>query len=249
MMLGLEFQARHLFGLPERSDKFLLEDTNSSDPYRLFNVDLFPHQEFNKQGLYSSIPYVTGHSAAHDSSVLWFNAAETWVDISTVKAAGKRVNFISESGAIELFLIGSASKESPKRVANLLARVTGYPTLPPFFAIGFHYSKWEDSISAERIMYYNDEFEKAGIPVDVFWMDLPYTNDRMYFTFNPSTFKDEPRQRMEAAVSLADRRLVVLTDPHIKKNTHYHVFQNGMKKDMTKDGDGNLTSIFVKNPD
>ena len=62
--------------------------------------------------------------------------------------------------------------------------------LPPFFSLGFHYSKWEDSTSAQRIRSYNDEFENAGIPVDVLWMDLPYTNDRMYFTFNPRTFND-----------------------------------------------------------
>ena len=46
-MIGFEFEAKHLFGLPERSDNFLLKDTDSSDPYRLFNVDLFPHDEFN----------------------------------------------------------------------------------------------------------------------------------------------------------------------------------------------------------
>ena len=81
VMFGVKLTGRHLFGLPERSSSFLLNDTSEQDPYRLYNTDLFPHAEFNKQGLYSSIPYLTAHTATSDASVLWYNAAETWVDI------------------------------------------------------------------------------------------------------------------------------------------------------------------------
>lgn len=70
-------------------------------------------------------------------------------------------------------------------------------------------------------------------------MDLPYANDRMYFTFNPRTFSDQERQKMELEISQAERRLVVLTDPHIKRHRFYHVFDRGTERDMKKDGDGN----------
>ncbi len=80
-MLGVKFTGTHVYGLPERSSQFLLRDTQEVDPYRLYNTDLFPHEEFNLQGLYSSIPYVTAHTAATDASIMWYNTAETWVDV------------------------------------------------------------------------------------------------------------------------------------------------------------------------
>ena len=116
--LGFKLNSEHLFGLPERSEKFLLRTTDEEgrDPYRLFNVDLFPHDEWNPQGLYRSIPYLTSHSANHAASILWYNSAETWVDLRKGLQGGMIVNFMSETGQMEVFLTGSAASDAPKRV-------------------------------------------------------------------------------------------------------------------------------------
>jgi hypothetical protein len=45
--MGVFTNARHHFGLPERADKFLLRETYGYSPYRLYAVDLFPHQEWH----------------------------------------------------------------------------------------------------------------------------------------------------------------------------------------------------------
>jgi alpha 1,3-glucosidase len=68
--------------------------------------------------------------------------------------------------------------------------------LPPFFSIGFHYSKWEDSTSANRIMEHNRNFENANMPLDVLWMDLPYTDGKTYFVFNKSKFMKGDMDKM-----------------------------------------------------
>ncbi len=68
--------------------------------------------------------------------------------------------------------------------------------MPPLFSLGFHYSKWEKETSARRNVEYNEKFEKNNIPLDVLWMDIPYTNDVKYFTFNPKTFKHEDHVEM-----------------------------------------------------
>ena len=54
-------------------------------------------------------------------------------------------------------------------------------------------------------------------------MDLPYTNGNRYFTFNQDTFNSADLQEMSLAVIRSDRRLVVITDPHIKDDEWYHV--------------------------
>lgn len=78
------------------------------------------------------------------------NAAETWVDIyqDELMIEGERfidegsyVDFVAESGKLEFFLFGSS--QSPKTVSHMLTNIIGYPTLPPLFSLGFHYSKWE----------------------------------------------------------------------------------------------------------
>jgi alpha 1,3-glucosidase len=70
-----------MFGLPERGDHLSLKTTEFTDPYRLFNSDVFVHDTFEPEGLYGAIPYLTGHSKDFDVSVLWMNSAESWVDI------------------------------------------------------------------------------------------------------------------------------------------------------------------------
>jgi hypothetical protein len=84
--VGVSFllHSHYLYGLPQRPDRHLLQDTLDSPqgPYHLFNKDIFPHHPFEDRGsLYGSIPYITAHSAKADASVLWRNAAETFVEI------------------------------------------------------------------------------------------------------------------------------------------------------------------------
>jgi len=79
----LFISSRHLFGLPERADLFRLKTTEDSDPYRLYTLDTFPHENFNRNPLYSSIPYVMAHNSDSrmDAGVVWHTGSETWVDI------------------------------------------------------------------------------------------------------------------------------------------------------------------------
>lgn len=132
--IGMSFlfqNAKHLFGIPERADTFLLRTTENSDPYRLYNLDVFPHSTYEPEGLYGSIPYLTAHTKNYDASILWMNAAETWVDIfktSYLNAEGRLTNFVSESGKMEFFIIASASKEGnhAHRVQKLLQTIVGF---------------------------------------------------------------------------------------------------------------------------
>lgn len=111
----------HLYGLPERADRFQLRTTESSDPYRLYNVDVFPHDEWSPEGLYGSIPYITSHAIDHDVSIIWMNSAETWTEIRKKNFENKStrsyndarlVDFLSESGKMEFFIVASAAKSA-----------------------------------------------------------------------------------------------------------------------------------------
>lgn len=110
--LDFGFPTRHLYGLPHRADSFILRDTKDSDPLQLHNKDWFKHPEHDEAvNLYGSIPYITSHSASRDASLLWNNAAETWVD-NLAAGDGRITNFMSISGQIDFVMFGS--EKSPK---------------------------------------------------------------------------------------------------------------------------------------
>ena len=202
--MGFAFpEMQHMFGLPQRKDAFRLNTTSDNGPYRLFNQDLFPHKPGTPVNLYASIPYLTGHSAQADSSVAWMNSADTWVDIYNLtnitdgNADGTYSFFLSESGALEFFIFSSTT--SPLDVQRALADITGYPPLPPAFSLGFHYSKWEDT-SSKLMIERNKEFTAKEFQVDVFWLDIGHTLDKMYFHFNEKKFPPDGIQKMNAEI-------------------------------------------------
>lgn len=56
---------------------------SGSDPYRLYNLDVFQYELHNLMALYGSVPVLISHNARRTMGVFWLNAAETWVDISS----------------------------------------------------------------------------------------------------------------------------------------------------------------------
>lgn len=76
-----------------------------------------------------------------------------------------------------------------------VAVLTGYAPMPPLYSLGFHFSKWA-SISTGLMLNRNFNFEIAGIPVDVLWMDINHNDRGKYFTFNPTLFPDADHKEL-----------------------------------------------------
>ena len=87
--------------------------------------------------------------------------------------------------------------------------------MTPIHMLGFHFCKWYN-ISADMMMQRNRDFTNYGFPVDVLWMDIGCTYEFQYFQFNPSTFNVNDLATMKSVINISTRRLVVITDPHIK---------------------------------
>jgi alpha 1,3-glucosidase len=162
-----------MYGLSERESSLLLSDTTQREPYRFFNIDYYAHQINDARGEYGSIPYITGHSKSNDGSLLWVNSADTWTDVIDQLDGTYLSNFVSESGHLEFFLFSS---QSPKTQLENLATITGHAPMPPIEALGYHFSKYAD-VSADIMMQRDSDFESHGFPVDVYWMDILYSQD------------------------------------------------------------------------
>lgn len=100
-----------LFGLGEREDTLVLKRTTDSNPYEMWAFDS-PHEPDRMAGLYGNMPYVQGVGENSSQAVTWVNSAHTWVfldDATYGDQQGSNINFVSETGALELFLFSSSA--------------------------------------------------------------------------------------------------------------------------------------------
>jgi alpha 1,3-glucosidase len=242
----------HVFGIPEHADSLSLKETRGGgpgkhdDPYRLYNSDVFEYELESPMTLYGAIPLMQAHRKGSTVGVFWLNGAETWIDIikSTVSSnplalghtskKNTHTHWISESGRIDLFVFLGPS---PNDISKTYGALTGYTQLPQQFAIGYHQCRW-NYVTDEDVKEVNAKFDKYQIPYDVIWLDLEYTDDRKYFTWDSLTFPDP--KGMQQKLDETERKLVVLIDPHIKNADKYFVSEELRSKNLAvlnKDGE------------
>lgn len=241
----------HVFGIPEHADSMSLKETrggagNHDNPYRMYNSDVFEYELDSPMTLYGSIPFMQAHRKGSTVGVFWLNAAETWVDIVkksaspnplSMSAAPKKnthTHWFSEAGRIDLFVFLGPT---PQDLSRTYGQLTGYTQLPQHFAIAYHQCRW-NYVTDEDVKEVDAKFDKYQIPYDVIWLDLEYTDDRKYFTWDPLTFPNP--KGMQEKLDASKRKLVVLIDPHIKNKNDYYVSQELNSKGLAvqnKDGE------------
>ncbi|KAH8387650.1 hypothetical protein KR093_008512, partial [Drosophila rubida] len=223
--------AEVLFGIPEHADSFALKSTSGTDPYRLYNLDVFEYIVDSKMALYGSVPVLYGHGPQRTAGVYWQNAAETWVDIYTAETnvvsslvnfvSGSRkqtppaAHFISESGIVDAFIMLGPK---PMDVFQQYAALTGTHELPQMFSLAYHQSRW--NYNDERdVTTVSAKFDEFNMPMDTMWLDIEYTDGKRYFTWDKFKFP-EPLTMIKNLTELG-RHLVVIIDPHIKRDNSY----------------------------
>ena len=180
MSVGMDFSFvdfDHLYGLPEHADSFSLRNTKgSTDPYRLFNLDVFEYELNSPMALYGSVPMVVAHSTEASIGLIWLNPSETWVDIesSSVGVSGlfaglvgqdskaRMTHWISETGVIDVwFLTGPTVSD----VVGQNALLSGTHPMPPYYSIGYHQCRWNYFTQTE-VAEVDSGFDDHDIPLD-----------------------------------------------------------------------------------
>ncbi|CAL1285603.1 unnamed protein product [Larinioides sclopetarius] len=239
--VGMDFSFvgfEHVYGIPEHADEFPLRTTKfsrgASDPYRLFNLDVFEYELNNPMALYASIPFMVAHSETNTLGLFWLNAAETWVDIEAPsnQIPQRDTHWFSESGLINVFVLLGPT---PKDVMFQYSKLTGTTPLPPLFSLGYHQSRWNYR-DQDDVRQVDTAFDENDIPYDVLWLDLDHTHDRKYFTWEPFKFSDPIG--MINNLTAKGRKMVTLVDPHIKRDSGYYIHKEATDK-----------GFYVKNRD
>ncbi|CAD7091219.1 unnamed protein product [Hermetia illucens] len=244
-------QAEVLFGIPEHADSFVLKPTAGTDPYRLYNLDVFEYELDSKMALYGSIPVIYGHGPEETIGVYWQNPSETWVDVFNSNAeknvmssivnfvSGSRqteppaAHFMSESGIVDVFLLlGPSPLDAFKQYTDL----TGTAPLPQLFTLAYHQSRWNYN-DEQDVNSVSNKFDEHDIPMDTIWLDIEYTDGKKYFTWDPHKFQ-HPLEMIKNLTTLG-RHLTIIIDPHIKRESGYFFHQDCTDRGLyTKNRDG-----------
>jgi mannosyl-oligosaccharide alpha-1,3-glucosidase len=235
--LDVEFVgSSHIYGIPEHASDMALESTNGdqkkfSEPFRLYNLDVFEYELNEPMALYGAIPFVMSHTKEHTVGFLWLNAAETFVDVYST-STGRLTHWISESGIIDAFFFVGPK---PRDVSFQYAELTGFPMMPQQFSIAYHQCRWNYK-SEQDVAQVDAGFDEHDIPYDVLWLDIEHTDGKKYFTWDSNHFPNP--KTMQDNIAAKKRKMVTIVDPHIKRQSGYYVHEESKSK-----------GLYVKNKD
>ncbi|KAI8535496.1 hypothetical protein RHMOL_Rhmol10G0179100 [Rhododendron molle] len=244
-------EADFVYGIPERATTLALKPTKGpgveeSEPYRLFNLDVFEYIHDSPFGLYGSVPLMISHGKARGTSgFFWFNAAEMQIDVLGsgwdaedsigLPSDQNRIDtmWMSEAGVVDAFFFVGPG---PKDVLRQYTSVTGTPALPQFFATAYHQCRWNYR-DEEDVAQVDSKFDEHDIPYDVLWLDIEHTEGKKYFTWDRVLFPHP--EEMQKKLDAKGRHMVTIVDPHIKRDESFHLHKEATEKGYyVKDASG-----------
>ena len=182
----------HVYGIPQHATRLDLPTTKGEgalfdNPYRLYNSDVYRHPSSSSfLSLYGSIPLIHAHSADSTVAVFVAAASETWVDVVHPTKESTETHWISESGILNVFLLPGPT---PNDVFGQYAGLTGTVQLPPHWSLAYHQCRW-NYVSSDDIRSVQKRFDEDDIPVDVFWLDIEYSEEHKYMIWDKTSFPD-----------------------------------------------------------
>ncbi|CAL5368853.1 unnamed protein product [Camellia sinensis] len=245
------YGADFVYGIPEHATSLALKPTRGpgveeSEPYRLFNLDVFEYLHESPFGIYGSIPFMIAHGKVRGTSgFFWLNAAEMQIDVLgsgwnaessiVLPSDQNRIDtlWMSEAGVVDAFFFVGPG---PKDVVRQYTSVTGTPAMPQLFATAYHQCRWNyrDEEDVEQV---DSKFDEHDIPYDVLWLDIEHTDGKKYFTWDRMHFPNP--EEMQKKLAAKGRHMVTIVDPHIKRDESFHLHKEATQKGYyVKDASG-----------
>ncbi|QHN97596.1 putative glucan 1,3-alpha-glucosidase [Arachis hypogaea] len=233
--------ADFVYGIPEHATGLALKPTKGpgveeSEPYRLFNLDVFEYIHDSPFGLYGSVPFMLSHGKQRGSSgFFWLNAAEMQIDVlgsgwdaenGISKLPKNRVDtlWMSEAGVVDAFFFVGPT---PKDVLKQYTSVTGMPAMPQLFSTAYHQCRWNYK-DEEDVEHVDSKFDEFDIPYDVLWLDIVHTDGKKYFTWDNVLFPNP--EEMQRKIAVKGRHMVTIVDPHIKCDNSFPLHKEATEK-------------------
>jgi len=199
------------------------------DVLEFWNTDSFLYDR-TSDPLYKSIPFWIGLRDGQAYGVLVDNPGRVKIDFGAWEADEIRIRV--ETGDLDLYVIPGPS---PVDVLKRYTALTGRPTMPPRWALGFHQCRYSYRPDT-RVRDVARKFREQEIPCDAIWLDIHYMHGFRCFTWDPVGFAD-PKGLIDD-LHEDGFRVVTMIDPGLKVEPEYHIYASGRDHD-----------VFVKTPE
>lgn len=217
----------HYFALGDKTGPF----DRRSQAFELWNTDSYRFQE-STDPLYKSIPFFLAFRAGFASGVFLDNTFRSSFDFG--KVTPDVYTFGAVDGPLDYYIFAGPT---PRDVVEQYTWLTGRPTLPPLWMLGYQQSRYT-YMPEQRLMEVATRLRTDHIPTDAVYLDIGFQEKNRPFTIDPVTFPDFPG--MVARLREMNLKLVVITDLHIAKlpDHNYAPYDTGIAQNQ-----------FVHNPD
>ncbi|KNE70216.1 hypothetical protein AMAG_15185 [Allomyces macrogynus ATCC 38327] len=224
-------ETAHAYGLAEHAADFNLPSTRGpgakyADPYRLYNLDVFEYNLDSPMALYGSVPLVITQGDMGSAGVLVMTASEMWVDVARPVENQLATHWMTESSPLDVIFMTGANAAA---VHGEYLALSGFPTLPPLFAMAYHQCRWNYNDEAD-VRAVDAKFDEHEIPYDVLWLDIEHTDGKRYFTWDKVKFPTP--DKMLDNLATKHRKMVTIIDPHIKEDSEYRVSAEATKQGL-----------------
>ena len=122
---------------------------------------------------------------------------------------------------LDLYLV---TGDSLKDIVRQFRELIGRSYVPPLWAFGYGQSRWSYG-DRDAVIRIADEYQKAGIPLDMIYLDIDYMERYQDFTVSEQRFP-----HLDKLVSDMKRRgihLIPIIDAAVKQQEGYRVYEEG----------------------
>jgi alpha-glucosidase len=220
----------HYFGLGDKTGPLDRRD----QAFDLWNTDAYRFQE-STDPIYKSIPFFLTYKAGVTLGVLLDNTWRSSFDFG--RESPDVYSFGAADGPLNYYVLYGPS---PKQVVEDYAWLTGKPSLPPMWALGFQQSRYSYTPES-RVLEVAQRFRTDHIPADAIYLDIGFQEKNRPFTVDRKLFPDFAG--MVACLKENNFHVVAITDLHIAKvaDQNYSPYDSGMAGDhFVKNADGSV---------
>ncbi|KAL4422366.1 hypothetical protein ABPG75_008563 [Micractinium tetrahymenae] len=227
--------ASYLYGAGERASETTYI-TRNGYPYPLWNRDESPTLPMrNTYGHWPFLLVVEADGTAWGMLMLNSNGMD-------VVVTADKLTWRMTGGIVDLFVFLGPS---PLDVLEQFTRVVGRPAMQPYWAFGFHQSRYGYS-SVDNLTDVVSKYQSASIPLEAIWSDIDYMDDGRLFTLNPYTFNADRMREFLTTLRANNQSWVPVMDPGVKVDPDYSSYLEGLRQDIfLKDVEGNEYTGWV----
>lgn len=179
----------------------------------------------NKQGRPSSSSQMDSSDETVTVGILFLCGATMRLRASDNGGEGgaPSLSFTADGGGVRIFFLEGPT---PTAVLKQYHQLTGPQAFVPLWALGYHQCRWSYRDQSDVLDTVHQGFLDHKLPADAIWLDIDHTDDKRYLTWDKSKFPN-PIRMQRRLFEEGGRRLVTISDPHIKRDPGYFVFAQG----------------------